>query len=192
MFSGIIQYKERILALKKDKDNLSVSIKKPSRMKIKIGDSINIDGVCSTVVKISKNSFIVQYMSETINLVKPLKNNSAVNLETSLTLKDVLGGHLISGHIDTTGLIRKINDKKGSKEYFIEYPRKFRDYLIYKGSVAINGVSLTVSEIKNNLFRVSLIPYTLKNTNFGNLKVNDKVNIEFDLFAKYIKQCLKK
>lgn len=192
MFSGIIQFKKPIKSLIHQGRNLLVTINRPPELKLKAGDSISVNGICSTIVKVMPRDFLVQYIPATLKLVKPFKKGQMVNLETSLKLNDFVSGHLVSGHVDATGEIIKIIKQGNSKTIYIAYPRKFRKYIAPKGSVAINGVSFTINAIKNGYFAISLIPYTLNHTNLGKLKVGERVNIEFDLIAKYIQQCLKK
>lgn len=184
MFSGIISWLEPVKQIKKAKNNLIVTISKPKKLKLKIGDSISVDGVCSTVIKQTSTSFVVEYMPETIKLTKPLVVKDKVNLETSLKFNDILSGHLVSGHIDCVGQV--INFKNNVLK--IKYPKKFKKYIIRKGSVSINGISLTVSKLTANYLEVSLISHTVKNTNLQYLKINDKVNLEFDLIGKYVEQ----
>lgn len=188
MFSGISQYLSSIKKIKKAKNLLIIDITKPKKLKIKKGDSISIDGVCSTIIKISKVFFQVEYMPETIKITKPLKINDPVNLETSLKLNDLLGGHLISGHVDCTGIVKNIN----KKTFTFSFPKKFKKYLINKGSIAINGISLTTNYLLPTNFQVSLIPYTIKHTNLSALKKGSKVNLEFDQIAKYVEKITKK
>lgn len=175
MFTGIITQTTK---LKKIKGDLFYFIK-PKNWRLKVGESINIDGVCSTIVKIEPSYFIVQYMPETLKIIKKLKINDLVNLEQSLKIGDRLGGHFVMGHVDGQGEVLKFKNKILK----IKYPKKFKKYVVYKGSIAINGVSLTIiSDLA-----VALIDYTLKRTNLGKLKRGDKVNLEFDLLAKLVK-----
>lgn len=188
MFSGII---EKVLSAKKivkDKNSLRVTFPIPKNWKFNLGESINIDGVCSTVEKLNKETFSVFYMPETLkrtNLSKLLPTHK-FNLERSLTLQSLIGGHLVSGHIDTTAKLVSVKREMESK--VLEFKISLTKYIIEKGSISINGVSLTIVTFTKNSFIVSLIPYTLTNTNLGNLKVGDSVNIEFDLIAKYLEK----
>lgn len=188
MFSGISQYLSSIEKIKKHKDLLVFSIRRQAGLKIKKGDSISIDGVCSTIEKINKDFFQVSYMPETIKITKPIRIGDLVNLEPSLKLNDLFGGHLVSGHIDCIGTVKNIKKEK----IIISSPKKFKKYIINKGSIAINGISLTSYNLYLNSFEVSLIPYTLKHTNLSRLRKGSKVNLEFDQIAKYVEKISKK
>lgn len=194
MFSGIIANLAPVLKIKKKGANFLVNIQKPKKFKCHIGDSISVNGVCSTIIKFDQKSFLVEYMPETLKLTtfSNLAAKQFVNLEQPLKLNDIISGHLVSGHIDTTASITNIIDQKNSKIIEFLIPDKFSHYIIYKGSVAINGVSLTTFNDRKNKFQVSLIPHTLKSTNLGLLKKGDKVNIEFDLLAKYLEKIWRK
>ena len=193
MFSGIIEGNQKAQIVIKTSGGIRMQIHKPVGWKLKNGDSISIDGVCSTVEKIAKDSFTVFYMPETLKktTLGSAGNNHQFNLEIPLTLNTLIGGHLVSGHIDTTATVQKITDEKNSKILEFKISPKFTKYIIYKGSITVNGVSLTVVTETKNSFSVSLIPYTLANTNLGTLKKGDKVNIELDLVAKYLEKLVR-
>ena len=155
----------------------------------KIGDSIALNGVCLTVTSIENGVFCADVMNETLNVsnLKNLRKNDEINLERAMKITSRLDGHIVSGHIDTTAKIDEINKDGFSKRI------KFNcnsDLIIKKGSIAINGVSLTVSKVYEDGFEVSLIPTTLDKTNLKNLKIGDIVNIEYDLFGKYVQKIL--
>lgn len=190
MFSGIVEGLEKPNKIKKDENSMEISLPIPKGWKLKKGESINIDGICSTIFEISKKNFSVFYMKETLDKtnISNVSGDHNFNLERPLKLSSFVGGHLVSGHVDTVGTVNGIKKDGQSVVLTIKIPQKFSKYLIYKGSVAVNGVSLTVVEIKKDSFTVSLIPYTLDNTNLGSLKVKDKVNIEVDLVAKYLEK----
>lgn len=194
MFSGIIQFKVKPIKVLKAKNSLELTFPTPKKWKVEIGESININGVCSTVKDLNPRSFTVYYMSETLGKTNLnfVTNENLFNLERSLTLNSLIGGHLVSGHIDTTGEIIKVIKKSDSTILEIKLPQIFSKYLIYKGSVAVNGVSLTVVSTTKTHFTVSLIPHTLKESNLGNLKKGDLVNLEVDTLAKYIEKLIKK
>ncbi len=156
---------------------------------VKIGDSIALNGVCLTVVSVINGVFCADIMKETLNVsnLKNLKKNDEINLERALKNNSRLDGHIVSGHIDTVASVRKINQDGFSKR--LEFSCN-SDLVIKKGSIAINGVSLTVSEVFEKGFEVSLIPTTINNTNLKNLKIGDIVNIEYDLFGKYVQKIL--
>ncbi len=151
---------------------------------LKVGDSMAIDGACLTVTEVDGSSFSVQAVKETLQETSlgGLRIGEKLNLERPLSLSSRLGGWLLSGHIDTVGRIRERRDSS----FTMEVAARFTPLLVEKGSVAINGVSLTVGRIEGNRFSFSLIPYTLKATNLGEKRVGDRVNVEFDLLAKYL------
>jgi len=176
-----------------ENESLFVEIGKPKGWKVWLGQSIAINGVCSTVKKINKNSFVVEYMPETIKktTVGEYVKNTLVNLETSLKLSDLLDGHLVQGHVDTTGKILEIKKVKESILLKIKIPVAFMRFVADKGSVAIDGISLTVVETGKDWLTVSLVSFTLENTNLGSIKVGNKVNIETDVLAKYLAKLMK-
>ncbi|MFH0819254.1 MAG: riboflavin synthase [Patescibacteria group bacterium] len=188
MFSGIIKWIARVNEINQETDGILVTIKKPKLLQCRIGDSICINGVCSTVEKVNAKQFSVHYMPETLKLTTfaKLTSNDKVNLEDSLKLNDILSGHLVTGHVDCMGKIKKIC--LSPLMFVIAYPEKFSKFIIEKGSICTNGISLTCYNVKNNNFTVSLIPHTFKNTNLHFLKVGDNVNLEFDIIGKYVKK----
>jgi riboflavin synthase len=188
MFTGIIKKVSTVKKIESVKESLFVAIETPADWEIWEGESISINGVCSTIKKIEKDGFVVEYMPETIKktTVKNYKEGMAVNLEKSMRLNDLLDGHIVQGHIDTRGKIIKIREDKESRIIKIEVPNKFMSLIADKGSVSVDGISLTVVETGKNWLTVSLVSYTLENTNMGKIKENDYVNIETDVLAKYI------
>lgn len=194
MFSGIIQVKSKAIKIEKNKSSMRLTFSIPKEWIIELGESINIDGVCSTVEKLTNNSFSVYYMPETIDktTLNSLENSHHFNLERCLTLNSLIGGHLVNGHVDTTAQIIRIEKSEESKVIHFKIPTKFTKYIIYKGSITVNGVSLTVVHVDTSTFSVSLIPYTLINTNLGELKVENRVNIEVDMIGKYLEKLHKK
>ncbi len=188
MFTGIIKNLGKIAEIKEKNQSIFVDIFLPKKWKLKMGQSISINGICSTVRQITKKTFQVEYMPETIKKTT-VSNWSAglpVNLEQGLTLNDLVDGHLVSGHIDTVAKIDKIEQIGNSIIFTLNVPTEFLKYIAPKGSVAIDGVSLTVVDVLSNSLTVSLVIYTLEHTNLGNKKPGDLVNIETDLIAKYI------
>ena len=179
MFTGII---EEIGVIKSfDGTNLIVECKKVLDG-TQIGDSIAIDGCCQTVVSISKNSFSADVSSETLKITKGFRTGEKVNLERALTLSSRMGGHIVQGHID--GVAKYL----GNSEF--EISKGLEKYIVYKGSITIDGVSLTVSKVENNIFSVALIPHTKENTTLQYLKVGDFVNIETDILGRYVEKFL--
>tara|TARA_A100001037_G_C15073651_1_gene600673 strand:- start:190 stop:777 length:588 start_codon:yes stop_codon:yes gene_type:complete len=194
MFTGIIEEVGKIRKLNRNNDivDLEIDCKKIIH-DLKTGESVSVSGICLTVTKIMENSFTVQIVPETINRTnaKYWVENTLVNLERSLQLSDRINGHIVQGHVDETFKVKEVNIIKDSWVLSFILNKKFQKFIIYKGSISINGVSLTISSVKKDFFSVSLIPETLKRTNLVNLKSNDLVNVEIDIFAKYIENFLK-
>jgi riboflavin synthase len=184
MFTGIIKDLGTIESLKKERDNLVATIK--SKLQFEIDDSVAINGVCSTVVRTDGKTFTVEYMPETIKVtdISKWKQGDKVNLEPPLSLGDKLNGHFVQGHVDSTAKIIKIQNN----EITIAFPREFSKYIALKGSISVDGISLTISNLSENAFTVSLIPHTLENTTLGFKKPKDLVNMEVDMISRYLKQ----
>lgn len=193
MFSGIVEHLRFATKFDKKSNDLRITLPVPKNWNLKVGESVNVNGVCSTVESIKDHQFTIFYMMETLRRTNlgEISQKSGFNLERSLTLNSLIGGHLVSGHIDVTATVSKIKKEGGSKVLAFKIDPKFTRYIIYKGSIAVNGVSLTIVTVTKNSFIVSLIPYTLTHTNLGDLKVGDKVNVELDLLAKYIEKLIK-
>ena len=193
MFTGIIKKLSSVENVSSDNGSLFVAIKIPKNWKVWKGESIAINGVCSTVKSLTKKDFIVEYMPETIKktTVENFKKGGPVNLEKSLRMNDLLDGHLVQGHIDTTGRILEIKKVRGSKVIKIKIPVSFMKFVADKGSITVDGTSLTVVKAGKDWFTISLVSYTLENTNLGTVEVGDKVNVETDVLAKYINKLLK-
>ena|SRR3989344_2578423 len=189
MFTGIISKTSKVKSVKSTKDGISIDIGNTLR-KIKSGESISINGVCSTVKGVGKNiSF--EYMPETLKLSNLgfLKKGDVLNIEQSLRFGDKLSGHMLLGHIDGKGKIIAIKKEGNSRVFKIKIPKKiFRKFLVYKGSVAMEGISLTITKVSRASFIVKILPYTLEHTNLGYKKAGDAVNLEFDILAKYASQ----
>ncbi len=184
MFTGIIKDLGTIKSLKKESDNLVASIE--SKLKFEVDDSVAVNGVCSTVTKTQGKTFTVEYIPETLKVtdISKWKQGDKVNLEPPLSLGDKLNGHFVQGHVDSTAKITNIENN----EFVISFPREFSKYIALKGSISVDGISLTISNLSQNAFTVSLIPHTLKNTTLGFKKVGDLVNIEVDMISRYLKQ----
>lgn len=188
MFTGIIEERGQIQTISKNGDIVTFSILSPkTASKVHIGDSVAIDGTCLTVREKNGDTLIFDAIPETIErtTAKNYKSNTEVNLETSLTLSKGIDGHLVQGHVDGTGTIAAINDKH---EITITFPPDLARYLAFKGSVTINGISLTISKLEDTTLQVSLIPHTIESTNMKHAKVGDEVNIEIDLIARYLER----
>lgn len=193
MFTGIIEEIGTVKELKQNgSDALIVVECKKVLEDTKIGDSIAIEGVCQTVIKIGSNSFSAQVSSETLKVTtfSKLKTGSKVNLERALTLSSRLGGHIVSGHVDGLGKIRNIQKLSDFYNIKIEVEKDLTKYIAKKGSITINGISLTVADIISNEVEIALIPHTFENTSLNSIKSGDYVNVETDVLAKYIEKIL--
>ena len=190
MFNGIIFNVGKVKYITKAKNSIYIGIQtKTNFSKKDIGSSICCDGVCLTIEKVIKNKIFFYISNETLKRsnFKTLRLNQIINLEKSLSLGNSISGHYIQGHVDTVAKIRRV--KIVDKTWVINFKildRKLKKFLIEKASISINGVSLTISKIYNNSFEINVIPHTLKLTNLKNLKVNNLVNVELDIFSKYI------
>ena len=192
MFTGIIENLSEIKEINKEGDNLSISLISKITNELKIDQSLSHNGVCLTVVDINDNIYKVTAIKETIlkSSIKDWKIGDIINIERAMKLGDRLDGHMVQGHVDQTAICTKISEENGSWYFYFEYQRS-SNLTIEKGSISINGVSLTIVESMNNGFSVAIIPYTYDNTNFKNIKVGDLVNIEFDMIGKYIHKIIK-
>lgn len=193
MFTGIVEKKAKIKKSELKDGLLIISLDLPKSMTTKLGDSVSISGCCLTVYKKSGNSVSFQIMKETMDkTIFGKKIPKEINVELAMKLSDRLGGHIVSGHIDTIGVIEKVEDKDNEKYITIKFPKKFSDFVIKKGSVTIDGVSLTIAKCTIDSLSVALIPHTLKTTTLNSLRKGDCVNIEFDIVSKHIVNLIKK
>jgi riboflavin synthase len=192
MFTGIIEAIGEISSLVKEAENLHIEVQCPFTSELKIDQSVSHNGVCLTVVDKKKGSYTVTAIKETLEKTNlgVLKVGEAVNLERAMKLGDRLDGHLVQGHIDQTGVCKSIEEAGGSWIFSFEYDDISENTTIEKGSITVNGISLTVINSKKNSFSVAIIPYTYKHTNFCRLKVGDVVNLEFDVVGKYLKRLM--
>ncbi|MCI6118421.1 MAG: riboflavin synthase [Prevotella sp.] len=193
MFSGIIEEFATVTAITHDRDNIDISLTCSFVDQLKIDQSVAHNGVCLTVVKIEGNEYVVTAMKETLERsnLGELKAGDHVNVERSMMMNGRLDGHIVQGHVDQTAVCTDIEDANGSKYFTFSYnfdkEMARRGYFtVDKGSVTVNGVSLTVCNPTDNSFQVAIIPYTFEHTNFHNIEVGTKVNIEFDILGKYI------
>jgi riboflavin synthase len=188
MFTGIIETLGRISKLEPAKDNLHLSIKNSMASELKIDQSVAHNGVCLTVVDIRGDEYTVTAIKETLEKTNlgTLEVGSLVNLERAMKLGDRLDGHIVQGHVDQTAVCTQIKDENGSWVFSFEYDSSLNNITIEKGSVTINGTSLTVVNSKKNSFSVAIIPYTYEHTNFHTYKVGTVVNLEFDVIGKYV------
>lgn len=192
MFTGIITNLGEIINIKKD--SLTVKTKRNFTGRLSRGDSVSLNGVCLTIMNLAKNSFKVDIMPETnirTNLGE-VKVGDLVNLELPVTPKSFLSGHILQGHID--GVSKLINIKKQGNSHILKFliSKALSKYIVEKGSIAINGISLTDIKIKDNYFTIGIIPYTWDKTMLHTLKLGDFVNVEVDILAKYLERLLKK
>ena len=191
MFTGIIEGIGRVEKIEKSKNRSAVKMTVDLGTKsrgLKIGQSVALNGVCLTVTKISKNKANFEMIDETTKKTDlgNLKPGSIINIERSLKANDRLEGHFVLGHVDGVGIIKKILKKPKEVQVWFAIPKKLSKYVVKKGSIAIDGISLTVVDVKKNLASVCLIPHTIDVTNFHTKKIGDKVNIETDILGKYI------
>jgi riboflavin synthase len=194
MFTGIIEEIGHISAIKFIPNGKQLNIvAKTVLTDTKIGDSISVNGVCLTVIQTAQDNFWAEAVGETLKktTVNLLKTSAVVNLERALQLQSRLGGHIVQGHVNAVGKITNIT--KLGDNYLLEFniPDDIRKYIINEGSICIDGISLTVAEIRNNIVKISVIPHTWQNTNLQYRKIGDKINIETDVLAKYIENMLK-
>jgi len=186
MFTGIVEELGQVKKIYRHANNTLFEIAAYKVQDTKIGDSIAVNGVCVTVVKKHPLAFIFETMPETLKVtnLSLLKVLDKVNLERSLKVGERISGHFVSGHVDCAGLIRRKGYLNANMAFEISVPTEFLKYLLPRGSIAVDGISLTIASIKSNTFLVYIIPHTLKNTTLGFKGPSDKVNIEFDLLTK--------
>jgi len=173
----VVEYHQNILEIK-------------SSLKPKIGDSIAVNGVCLTVIDTFDSGFSVEVADETRRVVPAQKFEGVVHLEPAMSMGDKFEGHIVQGHIDTVGVIKDIKVGENAIEYIISVSPEYIKYIVSKGSITIDGVSLTVNSVYEDSFRLTIIPHTVKETLFQYYKINSKVNIETDIFARYIEHIL--
>ena len=190
MFTGIIETLGTIKMLKKEGENIHVSVQSTITNELKIDQSVAHNGICLTVVAIENDIYTVTAIKETIEKTNlgEWKVGDVVNLERAMKLGDRLDGHIVQGHVDQTAICKNIEEVNGSWYFTFEYDRALSNITIEKGSITVNGTSLTVVNSKINEFSVAIIPYTYEHTNFHSFKTGTKVNLEFDVIGKYVKR----
>lgn len=190
MFTGIIEETGEITALTRENENLHIKVKAHMTSELKIDQSVAHNGICLTVVNIEAEEYTVTAIKETLEKtnLRSLKKGDLVNLERGMKLGDRLDGHIVQGHVDQTAVCKKVKNANGSWTFTFEYDPELANITIEKGSITVNGVSLTVVNSKKNEFSVAIIPYTFEHTTFKNLKEGDVVNLEFDVIGKYVKR----
>jgi riboflavin synthase len=189
MFTGIIEKTGKVKSLSSNR----LEVHAGPNFDVKLGDSVCVNGVCLTVTNINGYTLAFDVSPESLGVttLKNIRTNDVVNLERALPADGRFGGHFVTGHVDSVGKIKKVvKNGSTSVDMFIEFDKSYSTLLVDKGSVCVNGISLTVNGIEQNVFRLTLIPYTLKETNFFDLKSGDAVNMEFDVLAKYIANML--
>lgn len=192
MFTGIIEEVGKISKLEKDKDNLNIIVEADFSDELKIDQSVSHNGACLTVVEKTDKNYLVTAIEETLQKTNlgDLKEGDEVNLERGMKMNDRLDGHIVQGHVDQTGVCKHIEQKEGSTIFTFVYDSDKNNYTIEKGSITVNGVSLTVVDSTTNGFSVAIIPFTLEHTTFKNLKQGDIVNLEFDVIGKYVNRLM--
>ena len=191
MFSGIIEKLAQVHEFEASNDkSYIVLVIDNSDLPLKIGDSVAVNGVCLTIAKIENHLFYYDLSPETLSLtsLKDLSVNDSVNIEYPLTLNKFISGHITTGHVDSIGIIKSLQKIIDSWEVVVEVKSDILKYIIYKGSITIDGVSLTVNKLDNNLVYLMIIPHTFENTIFKNYKIGQKVNIEVDYITKHLEK----
>ena len=188
MFTGLVEAKGRIDSFEKNEDGMILRLNHDNSFNVEINDSVSCDGVCLTVISKDKNFFEVQLVNETLSrtTAKTWKEKEELNLERALLPSTRMGGHFVQGHVDGITTIEDIEHFDKSSTWTFSMNSDIERYIVEKGSIALNGVSLTVASKHKNSFDVALIPHTIELTTFGNLSIGDNVNVEVDILGKYI------
>ncbi|MBA3899247.1 MAG: riboflavin synthase [Bacteroidetes bacterium] len=194
MFTGIVEALGKVLALQPEGENLHINLQSPFTHELKIDQSVAHNGVCLTVVAINEDAYTVTAIKETLlkTSLNSIKPGSLINLERCLKSDGRFDGHIVQGHVDQTGTCEKILEENGSWRFYFSYDASKGNITVEKGSICINGVSLTVVDSTDDSFSVAIIPYTYEHTSFRQLIVGEKVNLEFDILGKYISKILAK
>ncbi|NJM79950.1 MAG: riboflavin synthase [Flavobacterium sp.] len=190
MFTGIIETLGTIKEISKDQENLHIKVASSFTNELKIDQSVAHNGICLTVIAIENDIYTVTAIQETIEKtnISSWRKNDFINLERAMKLGARLDGHIVQGHVDQIGICKNIEEANGSWYFTFEYDKDLSNITIEKGSITINGTSLTVVNSKENEFSVAIIPYTYENTNFKTFKKGSNVNLEFDVIGKYVKR----
>jgi riboflavin synthase len=194
MFTGIIESLGTIQSITKSNNNIHFTIESKISNTLKVDQSVAHNGVCLTITACNEFSHTVTAIEETLqkSALSHWQIGDSINLERAMIMGARLDGHIVQGHVDSTGICEKITDKSGSIEYTFSFPVDFEHLVIEKGSICINGISLTAFNCHRNMVTVAIIPYTLQHTNMHNLKIGDTINIEYDIVGKYITKLHKK
>lgn len=192
MFTGIIEATGIVKDASSNGSNKTFWIESPLSAQFKVDQSVSHSGVCLTVEEINGNHHRVTAIDETLQKtnLNSWNTGSLINIERCLVVNSRLDGHFVQGHVDTTAVCTKRLEKKGSHEFEFEFPKKFAELIIEKGSICVNGISLTAFNVKKKSFAVAIIPYTFEHTNIKDVKAGDTVNLEFDIIGKYLLRSL--
>ena len=192
MFTGLVQGLGRIVRSERTGDGVRVTVGTPLSGELESGDSIAVNGVCLTATEIGADSFAAEVMNETLarTSLGDAQPGSDVNLELALRASDRLGGHIVQGHVDALGTVSGLSEDGFARRVTIDAPAEVLRYIVQKGSITVDGVSLTVAELDNQSFTVSLIPETLQRTNLGRAELGTRVNLEVDVLAKYVEKLI--
>jgi len=194
MFTGIVEELGAVKTVTRGADSARLQVGATTVVSdVRLGDSISVNGVCLTVVEFTGSSFTAEVMAETLRSsnIGELKTGARVNLERAMSPSGRLGGHIVSGHIDGVGVIREVKREDIANVFTVEAPEEILRYTIRKGSVAVDGISLTVVDVGEDAFSISIIPHTMAQTTLGFKRPGDRVNIESDVIAKYVERLLK-
>ncbi len=194
MFTGIIETMATLEKIERERSNVHFTFRSHLTPELKVDQSVAHNGVCLTVVSTKADLYTVTAIEETLKRTNmgALKVGDLVNLERCMPANGRFDGHIVQGHVDAVGICTEVKDHKGSWEFVFEYPANTKNVTVEKGSITVNGVSLTVVRSENNLFSVHVIPYTFENTVFKNIKAGSQVNLEFDVIGKYVAKMLGK
>lgn len=192
MFTGIVENMNEVIFLRNEKSNLDITFQSPITHELAIDQSISHNGVCLTIIDINNDNYTVTVIKETLDKTNLglLKVGDKVNIERSLQINSRIDGHIVQGHVDQISTCLNIEDIEGSFIFMFDYSIENKNLIIKKGSICINGVSLTVVDVEESFFSVAVIPYTYEHTNFCLFKKGEMVNIEFDVFGKYVNKIL--
>ena len=188
MFTGIIEELAEVVALHADQDNLHITLKSSITSELKIDQSVAHNGVCLTVVKLDGDQYTVTAIKETLDKsnISDLVVGDKVNMERSMVMNGRIDGHIVQGHVDQTAKVSKIEEDNGSWKFGFEYDSNQGNLTVSKGSITVNGVSLTVVDSEPGYLSVAIIPFTIEHTNFHTFKLGTRINLEFDVIGKYV------
>lgn len=188
MFTGIVESNGLVKSVISNGSNKTFWIESPISSQLKTDQSVSHSGVCLTVEEVKDCRHRITAIDETLQKsnLADWKEGTLVNLERCLQLNDRIDGHLVQGHVDATGICTRKIEKEGSWEFEFQFPRKFAELVIEKGSISLNGISLTAFNVKKRSFKVAIIPYTFEHTNMKSIRIGDQVNLEFDMIGKYL------